>query len=135
MERIHAYLCSDGSLHANSREWIEHEFHLLLMTCSLNASKEEAAELVDRFKDFEKIWQEFYTDVQYGEGKRLGLVLDRRTLVDIVTPGPPELTPPTTPEPLVVPLTEPIVSMAPLDQPVGVGTGMKLGGALDDVAF
>lgn len=81
MERHHAYKASDGTLHADSRKWIEHEFFLLLCTCSMNASKDEAAEMVDRFKDFQAVYSEFETDVKYGEGGRKGLVLDRRTLV------------------------------------------------------
>ena len=87
MERIHAYKSSDGSIYKNSREWVEHEFFLLLCMCRINASKEEAAELVDRFKDFQKIYGEFQIDVEYGEGRNLGLVLDRRSLINLPKAG------------------------------------------------
>lgn len=80
MERTHAYKASDGSLWNNSREWVEHEFYLLLCECTLNADKQMAAEMVDRFREFYTVHNDFASDAQYGEGKRLGVVLDRRTI-------------------------------------------------------
>ncbi len=164
MERKHAYLASDGSLHLNARLWVEHEFYVMLMSCTMNADKEMAAELVDRFSEFEVVYNDFRSDVLYGEGKRLELPLDRRILVKdhgpkvdtTVIPPDPDLVeaknaeidyrghsdidttvipPETPPDPEWRNKSRDHPSEAPLDQPVGVGTGMKLGGALNDVAF
>lgn len=131
MERITAFKASDGSLWNNSREWAEHEFYLLLCECTMNADKEMAASVVDRFKEFRILYGKMEADILYGEGKRLGLVLDRRTIpIHPVPPSPLE-----EPDPEWRNKSRDHPSQAPLDQPVGVGTGMKLGGALDDVAF
>lgn len=121
MERPVAYKASDGSLWNNSREWVEHEFYLLLCECTMNADKEMAASVIDRFKEFSTLYSEFDTDVRYGEGKRLGLVLDRRTIPIYPVPPAPS-------EPPKNPIDHSI--SAPLDTPIG-----NIPDDRDDIAF
>lgn len=142
-----AYEASDGSIHKTPDDWAIHELATLLNLCSFNFDKEVAKEVLIRGDKLTEIIQMHKTHLDYYDKVVPGLLRPERTLVKDQGPKvdttviPPDqgkaegVGVTTSPNPEWRNKSRDHPSQAPFDQPVGVGTGMKLGGALDDVAF